>query len=233
MSPETRAFLATVRHAEDPEPGDKRRIQAALGGSFAGEAESGAPELVAAKTGKLAGLTSASGLKIGGAVLALAAGTWLTSSTLARRSAAPHEAVKAPSAAVRAGVPTPVVSARSVPTSDAPANPAAPRTSETATRTKVPMAASLREEIALLADVQAALERGDGATALRRLDEHVTSDRQFVAERRAARILALCAAGRAAEARRAAAAFLRDHGGSVQRSAVERSCAGTKTNADR
>ena len=93
--------------------------------------------------------------------------------------------------------------------------------------------ASLREEIALLAGVQSALERGDGAEALRRLDQHVTSDRQFIAERRAARITALCQIGRVSDAQQLALVFFRENAQSVQRSAVERSCAVPKTNAER
>jgi hypothetical protein len=85
---------------------------------------------------------------------------------------------------------------------------------------------SLRAELALLSQVQAALQRGEGGEALRLLDEHRTSDRQLHAERAAARVLALCAAGKTEEARSAAAAFTRQHPGSVQASAVARSCAG-------
>jgi hypothetical protein len=87
----------------------------------------------------------------------------------------------------------------------------------------------LRDELALLSDVQSALERGDGAEALRRLDGHATSDRQFVAERHSARITALCLVGRVAEAQQLGAVFFRENAQSVQRTAVERSCAATKT----
>jgi RNA polymerase sigma-70 factor (ECF subfamily) len=81
----------------------------------------------------------------------------------------------------------------------------------------------------LLAQVQAALDRGDGATALRRLDERASVDRRLLAERRAARILALCQLGRTQEAEQSALAFVREHPSSVQRTAVERSCAGKAT----
>lgn len=73
--------------------------------------------------------------------------------------------------------------------------------------------------------MQAALARGDGAAALRQLDQHVTNDRRLLAERRAARVLALCSLGRTSEAVQAMEVFLREHPASVQRSAVERSCA--------
>ena len=92
---------------------------------------------------------------------------------------------------------------------------------------------TLRGEIELLEDVRSALERGDGGRALQRLDAHVTGDRQLLAERRAARILALCQLGRIDEARRDAASLLRDEPASLQRAAVERSCAGAKTTDER
>ncbi len=89
---------------------------------------------------------------------------------------------------------------------------------------------TLREEIAHLRRVQAALRQGDGVRALQLLDAHSTGDRQFAAERSAARILALCASGRVAEARRAAQVFVRRFPNSVQRSAIARSCANSKRN---
>ena len=92
---------------------------------------------------------------------------------------------------------------------------------------------TLRGEIELLEDVRSALERGDGGRALQRLDAHVTGDRQLLAERRAARILALSQLGRIDEARRDAASLLRDEPASLQRAAVERSCAGAKTTDER
>jgi hypothetical protein len=86
-------------------------------------------------------------------------------------------------------------------------------------------AASLEAELALLREVQAALRRGAGNEALRKLDTHRTRDRQLLAERSAARILALCAVGRVEEARRAAQVFLKQHPRSLQRAAIVESCA--------
>jgi hypothetical protein len=103
------------------------------------------------------------------------------------------------------------------------------RTSEPATqaaaRRAQSTASSLRPEIALLERVQAALRDGDGATALRELDAHRTADRMFLAERQAARILALCMLERVAEARSAAQRFAAQHPESPQRAAIEGSCA--------
>jgi hypothetical protein len=86
-------------------------------------------------------------------------------------------------------------------------------------------APSLASELELLRRVQAALRRGDGETALRELDAHVTNDRELLPERRAARILAVCRLGRVDAARLARAEFLSEHPDSIQREAVERACA--------
>ena len=88
-----------------------------------------------------------------------------------------------------------------------------------------PAPPSLQVELDLLREVQAALRRGAGQEALAKLDAHRTGDRQFLAERRAARILALCAVGRAEEARAEAARFFQEHPRSVQREAILESCA--------
>jgi hypothetical protein len=235
MSPETREFLERVRGAEEPAPGDERRVFEAVRTAIAS-----APPLVtngaAAKTTAGFALSKGSGLKLLGALVAVS-----TSATLV--------AVMATSSGARDRLPAPLrVAARdpqSLPlrVTETPPAPSAPlpnasgRTmlapQESANTARVSArpqrSASLRKELALLADVQAALEQGDGATALRRLDAHVTVDRQFVAERQAARILALCALGRVQDAREAAAVFLHQNPGSVQRTAVERSCAGAKS----
>ncbi|MEO8179134.1 MAG: hypothetical protein ABI895_09900, partial [Deltaproteobacteria bacterium] len=86
-------------------------------------------------------------------------------------------------------------------------------------------ALSLRSELELLRRVQASLQQGDGATALRELDAHVTSDRTLLPERRAARILALCRLGRVHAAQLAQAEFAREHPDSIQRQAVQSACA--------
>ena len=226
MSPETRAFLETVRGSEDPSVDDELRVLEAVRSAVAAPpllARAGAP-----KPRPTSLLSKASGLKLLGALAGVTASVTVVALMLSShdgtkpRPAPAHttERVVAPSATISGTFAPPIVGAPS-PSSRAPA------------RAKAPRPASLREELALLADVQAALERGDGATALRRLDAHVTDDRQFTAERRAARILALCALGRIREARAGAALFLSENPGSVQRTAVERSCAGTQSSEPR
>jgi hypothetical protein len=248
MSPETRAFLDGVRSAEEPTVQDERRVAAAL------QAALGAGTLVGAGMGaskalKLFGFYSISWLKLGGLAV-LGVGLWVAAAKPFARGSADEKPFARSSAS--AGP----VSALPVATLEAPRTQAEPETlpvtkgaperSQSAPRASAALPAiqarngasskssvrpspneeSLRREIALLEDVRSALARGDGGAALRRLDAHVTSDRQLLSERRAARVLALCLVARTGEARSAAAELLRDDPGSVQRGAVERSCAG-------
>jgi hypothetical protein len=247
MTPETREFLAMVRRAEDPSSADEGRVLAALEAALAAGAAGGGPD--GATTAKSAVSGAASGLKLLGTVLGIAVGAALVASafssepaepkvpSLRERSSVPGATVRSsasatPSTAAPTGSATlrqPAASAPHVPSGPAPAVARV----EARSRGTELSSASLREEIALLAFVQTALEHGNGAEALRRLDAHVTNDRQFVAERRAARIMALCQLGRVSEAERLAVVFFRENPDSVQRTAVERSCAVPKTNGHR
>ncbi len=229
MNPETRAFLHGVRHADDPTPEDERRVLAGVHATIAaGVLVGGATG--ASKATKLTALFGISALKLGGVLVGLGALAWVGGWVLPHRDGAPVRAVvsagelpRNPTPVARISEPLP-----SAPeTLEQPENPPLRPPVSNEPRVRDPSPASLREEIALLADVKAALARGDGATALARLDGHVTTDRQLLAERRAARILALCALRRVGEARDAAAKFLLDDPGSVQRGAIERSCATT------
>jgi len=88
-------------------------------------------------------------------------------------------------------------------------------------------ATDLDAEMALLASAQAAIQRGDYATALARLDDHQRAFPGGVLseERTAARVVALCGAGRQAEARSLASAFLARHPTSPLAPRVRASCA--------
>jgi hypothetical protein len=91
-------------------------------------------------------------------------------------------------------------------------------------------ASSLVEETALLREAQTKLGAGDAAAALARLDELGARhpDGLLREERLAARIVALCAAGRVDEARRAAAQFLAEAPLSIHAARVRASCASGK-----
>ena len=89
------------------------------------------------------------------------------------------------------------------------------------------MSDSLDDEMLLLRTAQLALREHDGARALDALDAHA---RRFptgllAEERAAARVLALCEAGRLAEAADARASFLTTHPSSPHVDRVRRSCA--------
>ncbi len=82
-------------------------------------------------------------------------------------------------------------------------------------------------EAALLQRARSALATGDGVEALARLDEHAQRFPRgaLTEEQKAARVLALCAAGRAVEARAAATAFLASTPHSPLAPQVTRACA--------
>jgi hypothetical protein len=89
-----------------------------------------------------------------------------------------------------------------------------------------PTSDTIAEEAVLIRAAQAALEHGDGSTALARLDEHQArfSTGVLREEREAARVFALCASGRSTEARAAAARFAAASPRSPLAAQVRRSC---------
>ena len=109
---------------------------------------------------------------------------------------------------------------------------ATPAAAPTPTQTiAAPPASSVGAELSLLRDAHAALQSGDAARAVVLLDEHA---RRFPAgalgeERDAARIFALCALGRAGEARAAGDRFLAAYPRSPHGARVRSSCGGAQT----
>jgi hypothetical protein len=254
MRRETEAFLNLVRDAEDPTRADEARVQRALVAAIAaGAAPSVAVHgtLDGNWFGDALGKLGLSGAKLHllavGAALTLATGD----TAMPAGGADPGGALLATATTGEAVPPDPAAAApldpdtvdpRTLPFDPASAPPgqaaprrsanvlerAKPRARTTATKTAeraAPVAASgLRGELALLQRVQAALKRGDGASALHELEAHRTTDTTLLAERRAAYILALCKLNRIADARREAAVFADQHPHSLQRAAIEASC---------
>jgi hypothetical protein len=226
VSPETQAFLDQVRDAEDPSPEVEERVLLALNATLAAGAV-GAGAWSASKAVKLLAGGGVSAWKLGTLGLCVLAAT--SALVWPRESADPPRPVPVVHAPPRPELqpqpaPAPAPAPASLPTATAlePARiRAVPASASAAASAPAP---SLRGELSLLSLVQAALQRSDGGEALRLLDEHHTSDRQLAAERAAARVFALCAAGRDEEARNAAAAFARDYPSSIQTSAVARAC---------
>jgi hypothetical protein len=130
-------------------------------------------------------------------------------------SAAPREL--APSEASEPSSPSEKEPQRA-PKASAPLTPNSPR------RATPAPARALGPELELLQRVQSALRRGDAALALSVLDAHRTDDRSLLAERQAARIVALCMLRRTNEARLAARDFLRHHPNSIHREAISSAC---------
>jgi outer membrane protein assembly factor BamD (BamD/ComL family) len=91
-------------------------------------------------------------------------------------------------------------------------------------------ARTLAEETKLLLAAHGALEKGDAAGALEQIDRlgALYPEGALAEERRAARVLALCAAGRREEARREAERFLAEEPRSIQAARLRASCAFAK-----
>ncbi len=84
----------------------------------------------------------------------------------------------------------------------------------------------LRAELALIASASAAIDRGEHAVALRRLDDHATRfpDGALRPEARALRAIALCGSGRTAPGRGEALQILRDPSLSTHHARVRAAC---------
>lgn len=154
------------------------------------------------------------------------------------RAAAPAPQPPPVAPAVEAALPVPVDEPS--PPVVAPEPPAAPRAETVRPRPSRPApveppppaqpaslpASTLAAEVALLRSAQAALNGGDPETALARLGDHARRfpDGAMAEEREAARVLALCRAGRDDEARGAADRFLRERPQSPLVPRVRRGC---------
>ncbi|HKO54145.1 MAG TPA: hypothetical protein VJV79_40835 [Polyangiaceae bacterium] len=136
----------------------------------------------------------------------------------------PPETSNSVDPAVPAASSEPIASSAPPPTSE----PARSSTAERVPRTPPTRSQKLAAEIALLARVNAAVNGGNGAKALELLAEY---DREFRPgllgeERAAASILALCAAGRKAEARASAQRFYAKSQHSPHAPRIAKSCVG-------
>jgi hypothetical protein len=242
MNRDTESFLASVRGAEDPTRDDEQRVLAAVRAAVAG----GVVITALATVGKLLEVVP----RLGGSVLkgstlvvcAITAAQLVTSEAPrdpSRSRPSPPAVVSARTGALRSQGPLaepPTAAPLPSPPTERAAAPlrssSARSSAKLAPSAPAPRAATAREELDALVRAQAAVRAGDGPSALRVLDAPGT-DPRFAAERRALRILALCAAGRTAEARREAAAFLQSEPTSIQRGVVARSCAGAEVEGTR
>jgi hypothetical protein len=204
LSPESRSLLASLAAAHDPPDDAAARVRAAM-------------------TARLAAPPPprrwpwAAGVSVAIGVLAVA---------LSRRPApAPTPVMSAPAVAVTAAPPPPARVASPPPAAvvETPAVVApAPTPRRPAVTAEDPMLAELRA----VQTAQRALARHDSAAALRTLTalDRTQPQGNLREERDALRVLALCAAGRADDARAAAAVFLSRHPGSPQAARVQGAC---------
>jgi hypothetical protein len=258
LSHEARSFLDEVRAAEDPTPADEERVKRALDASVAAavtchwerypvRGDAAAPPAPDLGTG--GAVVAKAGAVVWGAplsVIALCAAALFASGD-------GHRMTKGSSISVPAAAPSAPdprgerpATVREAATADAGApREASARSAAVVSRSKAssrrsnaaaakrPASSGLAAELALLQRAQGALRRGDGAGALRELDAFRGTGGQLLAERRAARVLAFCSLGRVAEARTLWAELVRTDPDSVQRAALERSCANPSRNHGR
>jgi RNA polymerase sigma-70 factor (ECF subfamily) len=256
LLPEDRALIEAGAPDDLPTAQDRDRVRAGLSAQFGitvagaageGAAGPGTKTAVAAVSGtakvvKLAVVLGVVALGGAGAAIAIAprTGDLQPSSSVAKGTAPVPIAIVTPPSA-RA----PTTTDQAMPVDQLPSAPAvSPRSSFRGTRTSLPPASSptqgetlpipprdaLAEETRILREANAAMQKGDAESALSLLSEH---GRRFPAgvlaeERDVERVLALCGAGRVADARVEATRFLTDRPRSPLAGRVRTSCGGTR-----
>jgi len=231
MDPFARELLDRSRHAHEPTEEDRVRVRAKLA------ARIGAGVLVAGGTAKTLGSGWWSWFVKASLPFVLVVGV---AAYMLLRSHAGGSGPKVVSTEVPAAdsVATPAETVAETPAPSASEPASTPQDSAPPVAAPPPVASShsprarpsaspdLEAEVALLASAQSAIQRGDYATALGRLDEHQRTYPAGVLgeERTAARVMALCGAGRRAEARTLATAFLARHPSSPLAPRVKSSC---------
>jgi len=234
MSPELRRLVDDARAADDPTAADRDRVRAALVAVLAAGGGAAATATGGGKLGLMGrlGLVTLIGALLAGGVW------WFVSSSSGgedRVAAVPTSDPAPVSDPVPDPVPDPVLDPVPDPAPVSDPDPgaqppdAAPHVTSTPARRAKPKprdAAQLAEEARLLREAETARRGGDIALASERLAEH---RRRFprgalTTEREAARILVLCDAGRAGEAKKLAARFLRRYPRSPLADRVRSAC---------
>jgi hypothetical protein len=194
-------LVELARSGDDPSAAQLLSLHGAVAARIAAEGAIAASTTTT--TGKAAGAGAlVKGLVVAGAVATGAAGFFALQPAEAPPVPVAHTARPA---ALRPAAPPPVVAPEPAP-SPAPEATEPPAPTHAA---KPPSNLRLEDEAALLAEVQGALRSGQANLALGKLDSY---DRRFPGgmlrpEAEAARVLALCAAGKVERARSAAARF--------------------------
>lgn len=207
-------LVELARSGDDPSAAQLLSLHGAVAARIAAEGAIAASTTTATPKVASAGALM-KGLVVAGAVATGAAGFFVLQPA-EPQPVAPHVAPRAaPQPAPVAPLPEPR------PTVEATESPApAPRAA------KAPSNLRLQDEAALLAEVQGALRSGQAGTALGKLESY---DRRFPsgmlrAEADAARVFALCAAGKVERARSAAERFAQRYPSSPALARVQAAC---------
>jgi len=209
-------LVELARSGDDPSAAQLLSLHGAVAARIAAEGAIAASTTTATSKVASAGAL-VKGLVVAGAVATGAAGFFVLRPAEPQPpvpQVAPRASPKpAPVAPLPAPAPSPVVEATEAP---APAPRAA----------KPPSNLRLQDEAALLAEVQGALRSGQAATALSKLESY---DRRFPggmlrAEADAAKVFALCAAGKVDRARSAADRFAQRYPSSPALARVQAAC---------
>lgn len=247
LGPDARDLIAMADGADDPSSADEARIRAKLAARLAVAAGTGiaagtAAKTAAASTGTAATTTLAAKIAIGVAVVsATTAGGTVAYEHVMHDRAQTTVVVEAPSKPIASASASasPSASASAIPEPTLPPPTVTAHVAATATAIPEPKPTAkpaaiiatipdtIAEEASLLRAAHASLASNDGTGAMRSLDEHA---RRFphgalAEERDAARVMALCAQGRASEARASASAFVSANPRSPFAAQVRRSCA--------
>jgi hypothetical protein len=240
MDPSTRAILEQGRDVHDPTPEDQARVRAKLVARGAAFTAAGGAAMAMSSGWGLAAKLAVS-LVVAGSVgaymltrpppelvapLSPAAAPAASYVAPEVEPATDRHETRAPSATAEpAPIPPPAAAPHA--TAATPTGPRAPGPALPHTSTQPAPLADLEAETALVADAQAAIRRGDFATALAKLDAHATSfpNGVLTEERLAARVVALCGLDREYDAKALARSFLARYPTSPLASRVRSSCA--------
>jgi len=233
LTPEAQNLVDAARGGDDPSPAARARVRAALLAQIGAAPRPTSPR--AGHTGLIVGVATV-------ATIGIVVGAWLM---LRDRNPAPP-----PAPSIAAPAPAPVITSLPPEPAPSPSPPPPPspspspspppppppspspspspprRPSPPPASASAPTADSIRAERALLAAANAALRDGDPAAALATLATHASRFPHgvLVEERNATRVLALCAAGRTADAEAARTDFLARWPRSVHAARVRTAC---------
>jgi hypothetical protein len=213
-------LVELARAGDDPTATQLLGLHGAIAARVSAEAAMAAEVATTVATTKAASAGALVKGLVAAAAIATGAGSFVALQSEPAPPVAPPPAARTrvvPAPVARAAAPEPLVAA--VPAVEAPpVTPSRPSRANSALR--------LQDEAALLAEVQGSLRSGQAAAALSKLESY---DKRFPAgmlrsEADAARVFALCAAGRVEKARTAAARFVQRYPNAPVTARVQSAC---------